>query len=502
MRSAFVWVLVASACGPRPGEELPPDAGQLTPPRADAGAGDAGLRDGGGATDAGAADDAGSTVDGGGPTDGGTVGDGGAVDSSFESVAVEPTNDHLDDWGNGAMMSPALAASGTLRIRYCAAHFPLGSTALTNLVTAVDAYNALPGVSFHLVVEPEPGTETHPDLATFVRPNDAIYFDYKDSADGGWAAATGLEQASCTAQPAPSPKACSRGHIWLASDFYAAAEADPMTFELAPAVGVYMHELGHAFGEAHLAHPGLRDVQSMTFDRVTQHGPKFHRNDPRGTSVPAATLVFLRRWYGDASPGLDTEELAVHPIVSRIDAAAATNLEVSLDKTFTYGDAVNAFDGLNETKLRWSSSAGGFVTCRDGAKPRWFVRYSDLSTNPVDKTFSIAFDVSTTATPTSGQWSRLATRSGIHTNPAGVDQAIRQGAWERELSISAGQVGLAPAGPSVPISRTLAFIIDSSNALIERDESNNRWQLKLCLYPEREPTSSAPNDCSEPLGCD
>src|SRR5262245_58881660 len=65
----------------------------------------------------------------------------------------------LADWGNNKQISAALVTGHTLRVRYCAEHFPAGSQQLSNLNAALGAYNGVPGVAINLVdVAEEPGT--------------------------------------------------------------------------------------------------------------------------------------------------------------------------------------------------------------------------------------------------------------------------------------------------------------------------------------------------------
>lgn len=415
--------------------------------------------------------------------------------------AVEATQTHLLDWGNGQQMDPALVASGQLEVRYCEKHFPTGSQALANLKKAVDAYNQIPGLSFDLPVLPQPGTATaHPDLATFALPANAIYVDYDDLKPGAWAA-TSIVSASCGA-PTTSrgPRPCSKAHLYAAADKYDSDDAPLDPTALPPSVGVFMHELGHAFGQAHIVPdsdsgpPVLVDAESIVYDRVTIHGPKHHGEDPRETSIQAATLAFLRTSYADSSAGLDTDELTVHPVMGLADLVALSNVEITPAKDFSHGTASIA-DGLNETKLRWSASRGAFVACATGQKPVWLGRYSDLSTNAVSKDYTIAYTVSSLEAPitTPSQWTRVSTKVGLHTHDPG-ESDFRQIDWRNTLTITAAQANVPASGPTAMIKRKLGFVVDADNTVAERREGNNDWAVTLCLYPESDTACAAACD--------
>lgn len=406
---------------------------------------------------------------------------------------VEATDTHLQDWGNRKMIDSALAADGTLEVHYCEKHFPTGSQALANLKTAVDAYNQIPGLSFAIPVLAEEGTSTtHPDLSTFEVSKHTIYVDYDDLKDGAWAG-TSLPTGSChKPTTADAPLACNKAHIYAAADKY---ESDDHPFDTnypPPSVGVFMHELGHAFGQGHMDAFTV-DPESMLYDRVTIHGPKHHGDDPRETYIQAATLAFLRTWYSDSSTGLDTDELTAHPVMGLADLTTGEEVEFTPAKDHIQGTRTLS-DGLNETKLRWDSARGSFVACSTGEWPLWLGRYSDLSTNAVSKDYAIAFSVSTVEAPTTSspsQWTRVATRSGLHSYDAG-ESDFRQLDWRRTLTITAANVALPSGGPAVMTKRKLGFAVDPDNTVVERREGNNSWSVTLCLYPESDAACAAP----------
>jgi len=401
---------------------------------------------------------------------------------------VEATATHLADWGMATILDPAIVADGTLEIHYCQAHFAAGSLALANLTTAIDAYNDIPGLAFHMSLVADPNAVQHPDLTTFAFPANAIYLDYDTLADNTTFAVT-QHQACRAATVIGAPKPCTRAHIYANQTHYT-TDSVPST---SPSVGVFMHELGHAFGQMHIdgsdAHP-VSNNESMVYDRLTIHGPKYDSNDPRGTVIPAASLAFLLTYYADATPGLDTDELSVHQVMTLVDETSGAEVEFAPAKDFADGDR-SLIAGLNETKWRWSS-AGYFVTCADATKPVFLGRYSDLSTNRTDTRYSIAYSVSTVETPASTQFTRVATASlSSASSLSGFVTDFRQIDWKPPLTVGSGAAGLPASGPVALSKRQLTFAVDVDNNLAERHEHDNDWTVTLCLYPESDTACAA-----------
>src|SRR5262249_19357854 len=153
------------------------------------------------------------------------------------------------------------------------------------------------GLGFAMTLVAEPNTTTHPNLATFTEPTNAVYVDYDDLASDTYAATNWFD---CGAATGADPRPCSRAHIYANENHYT-SDTNSAT---SPSVGVFMHELAHVFGEIHIdgsASKPVTDDESMVYDRLTIHGPKYDSDDPRGSNIPAASLVFLRNYYADSS---------------------------------------------------------------------------------------------------------------------------------------------------------------------------------------------------------
>jgi hypothetical protein len=422
----------------------------------------------------------------------------GLITSSHVTIrGIDPGPDILADWGTNKQISAALIANHTLKLRFCAAHFPQGSQAFANLITAIGAYNGVPGVGISITdIAAAPGTTSHPDLTTFALPADAIYVDYDDVAPDVYAA-TVLPSASCDSA---SPKQCTQARIYLTDTSPAAA--DPLgTVDDAPSVGVFMHELGHVFGMQHINedddHVLMIDPNDMWFDRVTVHGHKKHAADGRGAVIHAGTLAFLRHAYAAASPGtLGTDEIVAHRNVSFVgdtfvDATGRTltrHYEWDPAKTYEgWGTASDLVAGLNDVKLRWNPAAdvgtatpGGFEPCSApaGSLPHWFARMSETSTNTVDKLFEAVFEVTNSDAGTT--WSQVATHTFDSYVPGQLD--LRQIDWDQTFALPPAAFGLPATGVTTKTARKLRFRADANNSLTERNEANNEWQVNLCLY--------------------
>ncbi|MFN0251637.1 MAG: hypothetical protein ACKV2T_32475 [Kofleriaceae bacterium] len=397
---------------------------------------------------------------------------------------IDITPDILDDWSTDKQISQNLVANATLKVRYCAEHFPEGSQVLANLKQALTAYSAAPGVSIDITdIAAEPGTEAHPDLSTFTYPSDAIYLDYK--AMDAYAAASFM---SCDRS---SPKQCTQAKI-LISDSQPGF-SNPMVVDDATSVGVFMHELGHVFGMVHINNESdsivLLEPTAMALDRTTIHGLKTHATDFRSNLIHAATLGMLQTYYGDPTdPELAIDEIVAHHNMST--AFGDTHVEWNPSKTYTYGTATAAIEDLNETKLRWNAAHNSFEPCTNyGTLPRWFARMSETSTNTTNTPFEAVFEVTNNTAGTT--WREVA--SSTHDSLGAND--LRQIDWERTFHISLGDVGLASA-PSGVVDRKLRFRADAGNDLAERNEANNQWWVNVCLYPASDTTCS--RECLQP----
>ncbi|HMG54027.1 MAG TPA: hypothetical protein VK601_11100 [Kofleriaceae bacterium] len=421
---------------------------------------------------------------------------------------ITTTANALADWGGGKQIDPAIVIAGTLTVRYCQEHFPAGSTALANLISALDAYNAVAGVAIHITdIAAAPGTATHPaNLATFAAPSNAIYIDYSYAMDPGAFAGTGFD--SCDAS---TPRKCTQAHTYVNGNTVV-TDTDVFNSDDAPSVGVFIHELGHVFGMQHINEGNdsvvLANPSNMWFDRTTVHGNKYQRNDHRTAVIQAATHAFLLAYYPAASSGaLGTDEIVAHHNMSIADTSTptATHIEFNPSKSYTaWGTGAALIADKNETKLRWNPLAetgtgvlGAFEPCTGtGTLPRWFARMSETSTSTVNTPFEAVFQVSTTEAAT--VWTTVAERT-FDSYLAGQTE-FRQIDWERTFPISAASAGVTGgAGITAITSRQLRFKADSTNVLAERNEQNNDWHVNLCLYPASDTTcQNASVVCAQP----
>jgi hypothetical protein len=396
------------------------------------------------------------------------------------------TADVLEDWSRPSQISQNLIASHTIVVRYCAYHFPKNSQALANLKTAIAAYNAIPGLTIEITdIAEEPDTQHHPDMATFAPPDNAIYFDYDNIKKGAYAATS---KRNCNHA---SPQQCTKAHIYVTDT--SPAFTNPRNIDEAPSVGVFMHELGHVFGLAHiddvrddgtpLAKPIYRGI-----DRTTIHGWKTQEQDYRSDLIQAGTLAFLRSYYADDTVlGLDTDELVADRNMSTV-VDDASHVEWNPAKTYTRGDTT-PIDDLNETKLRWNSADNTFEPCNYyGTLPRWFAKMSETSTNATNKQFDAAFEV--TNNDAGSSWTAVGTETFDSTGT----HDFRQLDWERTFKISLADIGVTKI--SDVVDRKMRFRADSGNDLTERDEGNNEWWVNVCFYPES--STSCSRTCLQP----
>jgi hypothetical protein len=427
------------------------------------------------------------------------------ISSTVSILGVNITPDVLADWGQDKQLSQAIVGDHTLKLRYCAFHFPAGSQALANLTTAINTYSNVTGVSINVTdIAAASGTNSHPNLSTFTLPANAIYVDYGDV--GSNYAGTKLFDTSCDAS---SPRQCTQARL-LVTDT-SPAFITPTVIDTAPSVGVFMHELGHAFGMAHINedddHVTMLNPADMAFARTTIHGKKTHAEDFRSNVIQAGTLGFLLATYpATGGNSLATDEIVAHRNMSLVDVPAPpglpTHIEWNPTKTFTWGKASSLIAELNVVKLRWHPFAdggggalGAFEPCAfPGTLPRWHAQMSETSSNTTDKLFQAVFEVSNSDDATT--WSQVAVQSFDSYLPGKPD--LRQIDWEQTFPLPAAAFGLPSSGVTAMTRRKLRFRADASNALTERSESNNEWAVSLCLYPSSDTACSSPSICEEP----
>lgn len=416
--------------------------------------------------------------------------------NTITTRSIPVTANTFADWDRAMIMDPTIVANGTLRVRLCEAHFPIGSQVRANAVAAVNAYSGAAGVAIDITdIANQPGTAVHPNLATFTLPTNAIYLDFDDTLASNVFASTANPAAFCDAS---SPRRCSKARIYVNPDSVPVGEA--------PSVGVFMHELGHVFGLTHINEDddsvALNDPWTMSLDRTVVHGKKLHGDDFRSTVIHAATLVFLQHYYPQIDPALATNEIVTHRNVSLADSLGTMHVEFNPSKSYAdWGTGGSLIADKNETKLRWNQAAengaGAFEPCRyPRTQPRWFARMSETSTNTLNTPFVGRFQVS--STPTDGTWTTVAEHTFDSHNPAHT--AFRQLDWERTFALSGPAAGI-PANTVIaaPIRRRLRFEADATNVLAERSEGNNAWEVNLCLYPPSDTTCDSPAVvCAQP----
>jgi hypothetical protein len=421
--------------------------------------------------------------------------------STVTTRSVNVTANVLADWGINKQLSKAMVTNHTLKLRYCAFHFPAGSQALANLTAAINAYSNVAGVAINVTdIAAAAGTTSHPNLSTFTLPANAIYVDYDDIGPDAYAS-TLHPAASCDAS---SPKQCTQARLYVTKT--SPGFTTPTVVDTAPSVGVFMHELGHAFGMAHINEDDdsvvLLDPSDMAFTRTTVHGHKTQADDFRSDLIQAGTLGFLLATYpATGGNALATDEIVAHHNMSLV--SGTTHVEWNPAKTFTWGTATGLLVGRNEVKLRWNPTAdggggavGAFEPCvAPGALPRWFAQMSETSTNTTDKLFQAVFEVTNSAAGTT--WTGVASHT-FDSYVAGQGD-LRQIDWDQTFALPASAFGL-PAGSGITAMtrRKLRFRADASNALTERSEGNNEWQVSLCLYPRSDTACATPAVCAEP----
>lgn len=388
-----------------------------------------------------------------------------AAQAVRRDVAATPMN--LADWAGERRLAPDLVAD--LTIYYCEEHFPAGSQALANLEAAVAAYDMMPGVRIALATAPAPGTTTHvPDLKF----DDAVMVDYAPIDPDAWAGAF-----VGTCDPVGAIEECRLGRVLLNSLHYT-TDTDPWDDERAPSVGVFFHELGHLLG---LTHPENSTGANRALARATIHGPKVHRDDPRGAVRHALTLAHLRAVYPAKLALLPDAELSVHPVLMLADADGTTSDEITFDKRYQRNPEAGLADGLNEVKLRWNPVGRRFDACvapTASAPPTWRAQLSETGGGLLTQAVELRWSISTAAKP--AKWTRLATTTIDHA--AGVEP-LAQYDWTTKLVIGAAAVGLPVSGPLTMVTRQLAFEIDPDGAVTEDDETDNRVTATVCLYP-------------------
>lgn len=407
-----------------------------------------------------------------------------ATGPTIDNFNTYETNFTTQQWAeiNGSALGASMAQGG-LQVKVCGYHLPAGSQNRANLVAAITAYNNIPGVSINISTNflETSGHLASVDSGTYSNPVGHLFVDFDPTIAAGAAASMGLgdddgDGIYDRARLKISPTTFSHG---------------PTTVSHAVSVGVFMHELGHAFG---FSHPdSATDISLGKYQRVTIHGNKKNQNDFRGDHISALTIAKLRITYPDSNLGnLNTDELTVHNSLQRSAEANSNIAEFGMAKTYTRelmsGKPLTSY--INDIKMKWDTSLSTFISCETDDYSHWFGQWSETSTNTSSKNYNVAFEISTVPQPGANQWSRLTTRV-FSTYTAGQTE-FRQHSWDKNFTISAAQAGTPTGGPTSMVRRKFRFLADADTQVNERREDNNQVMFNVCLYP----TGSACNaDC-------
>lgn len=406
----------------------------------------------------------------------------GGVAGPDEVTSVEAdmsVDDNIRDWKASQMLDPSNAA--TLDVFVCPEHLPVGSPTRINLEAAIAEWNDLQGVQLFGTVRSLPGTWFHPlsKPKNFV----GVYVDYDDLDDG---AAAQMSKEACGISLDKDPAQCDRLYLDLDSSKYAQAMANPSEVDRAVAKRVFAHELAHGWGMGHPAPDDFdpqNSVATIEMDGASNHGDKYHEECRAWPTTvgTAKDYAWMRHYYPSAALGdLGVDELIVHPIMS-----LALTEDVTAELTFWRGyvrGQISNWDHLNQTSVYWSPAAKTFLRCSDDAvEHEWMARFSEVSTNTTDTTFSVGYRLSTNNGATT--WATLTEYGGVHSHLANTE--FNQKTYLGDFTLDATNTGINPAKMAPTVERKLQFVADLYGNVVERSEGNNVLEATLCFFKNK-----------------
>lgn len=278
----------------------------------------------------------------------------------------------------------------------------------------------------------------------------------------------------------------------IAPKGYTDYTADPLgEVDKAPTVGVFAHELGHAFHFSHdndrlfpgtLARPlaerlfnghaSLRGGDRNLFHAFDNPGGTQH--DIRTGGVTAFSKALLRNYYPTAAPpARDAKPQWYNHVV------------LILEDPDTGPDAIvgATFADHNPAHLRYDAGGDIYRDCFTGNKPVYRMQYSDASSRDCNAVIEPEVTVAFVHKGT-----QLASRS--HENQD-CDHDFIQYDWSRTLTLRSSVLGTPPAGGTSE--ELICGRVDPDKLIPEHAEDDNRRCVNVTLYADGLVTPDCPN---------